>query len=275
MIHEAGLTMYHANARMYDPKIGRFNQIDPKSEHPALVGLSPYNYALNNPVYYNDPSGECPPIICGAVIGGVVGGLVGAGIAIYQGKDARGVLKSAASGAVGGAIIGSGAGLITSVGLTGTSAIATTVGFGASAGAASSIVDQGFDGNSIDGMEVITDATIGGVSNIFAAGAGSGLQKFAEGIYSQALVTRSAALSKDGIKAFSKSIKKELRALGFSRSDVNAGVKQALEALKSTTQTDVDVANILRITISVSGQVSIETAVQSANNELDEVYEEQ
>ncbi len=63
---EAGLNLYHANARGYDPELGRFMQIDPLAQE--FTGWSPYNYALNSPMNYRDPDGKapqkCPP--CGA-----------------------------------------------------------------------------------------------------------------------------------------------------------------------------------------------------------------
>ncbi|NOS92062.1 MAG: hypothetical protein HOP30_09080, partial [Cyclobacteriaceae bacterium] len=41
--------------REYDPVLGRFNGIDVMAT--KYAGLSPYVYALNNPVYWSDPSG--------------------------------------------------------------------------------------------------------------------------------------------------------------------------------------------------------------------------
>jgi len=53
---EAGLTIYHANARGYDPVLGRFMSIDPMSH--LYPGISPFTYAMNNPLLYIDPTGE-------------------------------------------------------------------------------------------------------------------------------------------------------------------------------------------------------------------------
>ena len=41
--------------RNYDPQIGRFNCIDVLAEH--YFSLTPYQFAGNNPVSFNDPSG--------------------------------------------------------------------------------------------------------------------------------------------------------------------------------------------------------------------------
>lgn len=63
---EAGLDIYHMNARTYDPIIARFLQIDPLyNEFPAW---SPYHYVYNNPLKFTDPTGmaACPPD-CGGV----------------------------------------------------------------------------------------------------------------------------------------------------------------------------------------------------------------
>ena len=54
--NEAGLTMYHAGARGYDPVLGRFMQIDRRYD--KYPGISSYAYVLNNPVGLTDVTGD-------------------------------------------------------------------------------------------------------------------------------------------------------------------------------------------------------------------------
>lgn len=51
----AGLELYDAINRLYDPQIGRFWQVDELSE--ANWEWTPYNFAINNPISFNDPLG--------------------------------------------------------------------------------------------------------------------------------------------------------------------------------------------------------------------------
>ncbi len=45
-------------SRMYDPYVGRFWQVDPKSH--LMPSISPYAFAFNNPMRFIDPDGQYP-----------------------------------------------------------------------------------------------------------------------------------------------------------------------------------------------------------------------
>jgi RHS repeat-associated protein len=53
--YDAETGMYHAGARYYDPRLGRFIQPDPFGQGP---GLNVYAYVNNDPLNLTDPSGE-------------------------------------------------------------------------------------------------------------------------------------------------------------------------------------------------------------------------
>ncbi|MEM1357972.1 MAG: RHS repeat-associated core domain-containing protein [Bacteroidota bacterium] len=77
------LGLYDYGARWYDPAIARWNAVDPLADHPNLLSWSPYQYTYNNPIFYNDPTGECPD--CWEFLKGFVKGIANAGLASAQG----------------------------------------------------------------------------------------------------------------------------------------------------------------------------------------------
>lgn len=65
--------LINMNGRLYDPMIGRFLSPDNYVQLPAnSQSYNRYSYCLNNPLKYNDPSGEFWNLVIGGIIGGVV-----------------------------------------------------------------------------------------------------------------------------------------------------------------------------------------------------------
>lgn len=113
--------------RSYDPDQRRFTTQDPVPAALDNPNKSPYTYADNDPANLSDPTGNCPMCI-GAGIGGVLGG----GIYALTHRDdfdwgdfAGATVKGAAIGAGAGYLAPAGAGVASSLGLSGGRALAT------------------------------------------------------------------------------------------------------------------------------------------------------
>lgn len=53
-----GLKMYDYGMRTYNPRLGRYYQIDPKAS--LMPSWSPYSFSFNNPIRYRDYDGQIP-----------------------------------------------------------------------------------------------------------------------------------------------------------------------------------------------------------------------
>ncbi|MCH8495678.1 MAG: RHS repeat-associated core domain-containing protein, partial [Balneolales bacterium] len=67
---EGDLGWYHAEARTYDPYIGRFTSVDPMAH--LYPGHTPYHYVLNNPLIFIDPTGMTVDFFKNFVTGDVI-----------------------------------------------------------------------------------------------------------------------------------------------------------------------------------------------------------
>ena len=110
-----GLKLLDYGARWYDPAVGRWTSVDALANHPNQIDKSPYAYAWNNPIRYDDPDGNCPKCAIGAALGAAAN----YGTQVYnnytEGKsgkeawtnvDGEKIFKAAVVGAVGGYIGG-------------------------------------------------------------------------------------------------------------------------------------------------------------------------
>lgn len=58
----------YSEATLEPDIVSRWMSPDPLADHPNQIGLSPYQYAWNNPIYWTDPDGRCPWCIVWAVV---------------------------------------------------------------------------------------------------------------------------------------------------------------------------------------------------------------
>ena len=75
--HLLSVGLINMNARLYDPRVHRFLQPDAFVQDPTNTQCyNRYGYASNNPLKYNDPSGNVLPALAVAAIVGVGVGLM-------------------------------------------------------------------------------------------------------------------------------------------------------------------------------------------------------
>ena len=117
------------NGRLYDPLLRRFLNADENIQDPTNTqNYNKYGYVMNNPLMYNDPSGEflqfLVPILIKMAIGAIYGAAIGAGVGALTytikgiatgnwniGGFIKATLGGAAAGAMAGALNGLGASL--------------------------------------------------------------------------------------------------------------------------------------------------------------------
>ncbi|QIY91650.1 polymorphic toxin type 23 domain-containing protein [Chryseobacterium gallinarum] len=116
--HFAEVGIIHMNGRLYDPLLRRFLNADENIQDPYNTqNYNKYGYVMNNPLMYNDPSGEffvagfflsyIAPIIWGAIVGTAIAGTAYLLTAAFtQNFTWGGFGKALLMGAVGGAVTG-------------------------------------------------------------------------------------------------------------------------------------------------------------------------
>ncbi|WP_276528640.1 RHS repeat domain-containing protein, partial [Chryseobacterium rhizosphaerae] len=74
--HFAEVGIIHMNGRLYDPLLRRFLNADENIQNPMNTqNYNKYGYVMNNPLMYNDPSGEFLAWLFGAMVGSYFSGV--------------------------------------------------------------------------------------------------------------------------------------------------------------------------------------------------------
>lgn len=114
--HFMNVGIIHMNGRLYDPLLRRFLNADENIQDPTNTqNYNKYGYVMNNPLMYNDPSGEFLAWLFGSIVGGYLNG-----VAANNGQwnpvkwDWARTWSAVLGGAIGGAAISGALGTITS-----------------------------------------------------------------------------------------------------------------------------------------------------------------
>ena len=161
--HLAGVGLIHMNGRLYDPLLRRFLNADENIQDPTNTqNYNKYGYVMNNPLMYNDPSGEVffliPILIAStmlAVKAVIISGIIYAFSSAISGNGTNGgFLKTITTAAISAFLFGGNSNLF-SPGFWG------TVLQGAAIGAGGGMIDAIVNGNNIL-KGLATGAVIGG-----------------------------------------------------------------------------------------------------------------
>ncbi len=113
-------SVLNMKARYYIPGLALFASPDALADEPEQVFRSPYAYAWNDPTNLTDPDGNCPWCATALIGGGIGGGIGFVGSVMAQSLDGDVDVGQAfidgGEGALAGAVVGSGAGLIAAAG---------------------------------------------------------------------------------------------------------------------------------------------------------------
>ena len=114
--HLMNVGIIHMNGRLYDPLLRRFLNADENIQEPANTqNYNKYGYVMNNPLMYNDPSGEYLQYIIGALVGGYLNGVAANNGNWNPGKwDWQKSWSAVLGGAIGGAAVSGALGNIAS-----------------------------------------------------------------------------------------------------------------------------------------------------------------
>lgn len=151
-------------ARFYDSQLGRWHSVDKLAEHPNQISQTPYQYAWNTPVNLNDPDGNCPWCIIGAVVGAAVD--YGSQVAVNYatGKESPLTNVSGAS-IVTSAIVGAASGGLASVARSGAITTTRAVTGSMAINAGESISKQMGTEGTVNPTQVIVDVAAGQIAD--------------------------------------------------------------------------------------------------------------
>ena len=276
----SGLELYDFNARTYDQQIGRFIQIDPLAESQGQEVLTPYHFALNNPVTYSDPTGKCPWCI-GAIIGGVGGFIYGAVKHGFKNGGWKKVLATTAAGAVGGATLGLGTGAIIGAGGAATMSTAGAAmaegGVAILSGAASNLTDQGISmalgtQDKFDGADLAYSMTLAVPEMILSKAVtepiGNSIKsQLSEAITDGAINTLSAGERGQIVKDVAKNLRKEIGG-GITRKQSKIAADKIVNMMEKSEQETLRVGiKIVDNSVKVSS-VIVDNVVNDTNKEI-------